>query len=64
MGDGGLAVGAAALAHGTSWPARPTCELDRLDLGPAYDDAAIETALSASGLRVSARAPTLPSTRR
>ena len=49
MGDGGLPVGAAALAQ-AELAGPPDLRLDRLDLGTGYDDAAIETALRASAL--------------
>jgi carbamoyltransferase len=58
MGDGGLALGAAIVAA-ASTGAPPRVGLRRLDLGPAYDDAAIETAVRAAGLRM-CRAADLP----
>jgi carbamoyltransferase len=49
MGDGGLAAGAAiAVATDAGVPVRWS---DRLDLGPAYDEATIEHSLSTAGLR-------------
>ena len=48
MGDGGLALGAAAVAaFGAGDPI--DLELSRLDLGPGYDSAAIEAALKSAG---------------
>jgi carbamoyltransferase len=48
MGDGGLALGAAALAAMRSGESVDVC-LDHLDLGPGYTDAAIEAALRDAG---------------
>jgi carbamoyltransferase len=49
MGDGGLALGAAVVAAGRLGETR-ALDLERLDLGPGYDPAAIETAVRAAGL--------------
>jgi carbamoyltransferase len=49
MGDGGLAVGAAALAA-MQQGLRVVLELDRLDLGPSYSDGDIVNALRGAGL--------------
>ena len=49
MGDGGLALGAAILAAADSADGVQT-HLERLDLGPFYDAAAIESAVRAAGL--------------
>jgi carbamoyltransferase len=49
MGDGGLPVGAAALAQ-AELAGPPDLRLDKLDLGSGYDDDAIEAALIASTL--------------
>jgi carbamoyltransferase len=50
MGDGGLALGAGMLAAAAE--GKPfTGSLDDLDLGPAYDDNEMESALKATGLR-------------
>jgi carbamoyltransferase len=49
MGDGGLALGAAAAAAARG--GEPVAlDLGRLDLGPDYDEPAIELAIAASGL--------------
>jgi len=58
MGDGGLAVGAAIAAAVASGDA-PRMDLARLDLGPAYDCAAIESSLRAAGFAFE-RAANLP----
>jgi carbamoyltransferase len=58
MGDGGLALGAAACAASTSGDT-PQIALDRLDLGPAYDRAALESSLRAAGLPLTC-VPNLP----
>ena len=50
MGDGGLPVGA-AMAAAVSAAEPLHIDLTRLDLGPCYDSAAIETALSEARLR-------------
>jgi carbamoyltransferase len=52
MGDGGLALGA-AIAAAAGAGDEPRLDLARLDLGPAYDRSAIETALRAAGLSAS-----------
>ncbi len=58
MGDGGLALGAAV--HAAAQAHEPLrVNLDRLDLGPAYDATEIESRLVAAGLRA-ARAADLP----
>lgn len=49
MGDGGLAVGAAADAAVDAGD-RPAIALDRMDLGPAYDRHEIESSLRAAAL--------------
>jgi carbamoyltransferase len=49
MGDGGLALGAAASVAAAS-AETPRLDLTRLDLGPAFDRAAIEASLRAAGL--------------
>jgi carbamoyltransferase len=49
MGDGGLALGAAVSAAAASRET-PRIDLSHLDLGPAYDRAAIESSLRAAGL--------------
>jgi carbamoyltransferase len=49
MGDGGLALGAALAAQAAAGAAIAP-GLERLDLGPAYDDAAIGRALAAAGV--------------
>jgi carbamoyltransferase len=49
MGDGGLALGAAAVAAVDAGE-RPLITLDRLDLGPAYDRSAIESSVRAAGV--------------
>jgi carbamoyltransferase len=49
MGDGGLAVGAAAAAA-AALGERVRIDLDRLDLGPAYDRGAVESSLRTAGL--------------
>jgi carbamoyltransferase len=49
MGDGGLALGAAVVAA-VDLGEEVRLPLDRLDLGPAYDLQAIESAVRASGL--------------
>ena len=50
MGDGGLSVGAAWLAHAAMTGQRPDA-LGRLALGPSAPEEEIATALAASGLR-------------
>jgi len=58
MGDGGLALGAAVQAATDAHePLR--VELDRLDLGPAYEESEIAARLEAAGLRA-VRAADLP----
>jgi carbamoyltransferase len=49
MGDGGLALGAATSAAAAGGD-RPCIVLDRLDLGPAYKRAAIESSVRGAGL--------------
>ncbi len=49
MGDGGLALGAAVSVSAAS-AETPRLDLSRLDLGPAFDRAAIEASLRAAGL--------------
>lgn len=49
MGDGGLALGAAASVSAASGET-PRLDLDHLDLGSAFDQAAIEASLRAAGL--------------
>jgi carbamoyltransferase len=49
MGDGGLALGSAVIAA-VQQGERPDLNADHLDLGPGYDNAAIEVALRAAGL--------------
>jgi carbamoyltransferase len=48
MGDGGLALGAAASAAAAAGE-QPRIVLDHLDLGPAYDRSAMESSLRAAG---------------
>ena len=50
MGDGGLPMGAAVDVAAGSGEAL-SVDLDRMDLGPAYDDAAMEAAMTAANLR-------------
>ena len=52
MGDGGLALGAAASAAVLSGE-RPRIDLGRLDLGPSFDRSIIESSLRAAGLPAS-----------
>jgi carbamoyltransferase len=49
MGDGGLALGAAVSASAGSGDP-PRIDMDRLDLGPAYDPRVIESSLRAANL--------------
>ena len=50
MGDGGLPMGAAVdVAAGSGETL--SVDLDRMDLGPAYDDAAVDAAIAAASLR-------------
>jgi carbamoyltransferase len=50
MGDGGLALGAAMDAAGSAGESL-SVDLKRLDLGPAYDQSAIEASLREAGLQ-------------
>jgi carbamoyltransferase len=50
MGDGGLALGAAALAHRTRASAPPRLDFDDLALGPGFSDDDIEAALRTARL--------------
>lgn len=58
MGDGGLALGAAVVAAAAA-NERIDLDLQRLDLGPGYDERAIAAAVHAAGLRA-VRQPDLP----
>jgi carbamoyltransferase len=49
MGDGGLALGAAVVVA-TEHQEGVALDLDRLDLGPAYDDGTMEAAIRSRGL--------------
>jgi carbamoyltransferase len=60
MGDGGLPLGA-AIDAAVSAGERPRIDLSRMDLGPAYDDTAVEAAVQRAGLRA-CRAPDLAGT--
>ena len=60
MGDGGLALGAAVLAAMAGGePVRPGLGLERLDLGPSFDEHAMEESLRAAGVDAG-RVPDLP----
>ena len=59
MGDGGLPLGAAAIASvGCGDPLR--IEMNRLDLGPSYDPAVIESSLRAANLPATCVGSSLP----
>lgn len=60
MGDGGLPLGA-AIDAAVSRSERPRIDVGRLNLGPAYDEAAIETVVRSAGLRA-CRAPDIAAT--
>jgi carbamoyltransferase len=51
MGDGGLPLGAAIEAASSAGEPLRADMLQHLDLGPSYDDAAIDSAIRAAGLR-------------
>ena len=59
MGDGGLAVGA-AMSASVACGEPPHIEMNRLDLGPAYDPPAIESSLRAANLPATCVGGNLP----